>query len=27
MNAELAQHVTEWLFVAGCASNQGRIVP
>jgi len=27
MNAELAQHVTEWLFVAGCAFNQGRIVP
>ena len=27
MNAVLAQHVTGWLFVAGCASNQGRIVP
>jgi dephospho-CoA kinase len=23
MNAVLAQHVTGWLFVAGCASNQG----
>ena len=23
MNAMLAQHVTGWLFVAGCASNQG----
>jgi dephospho-CoA kinase len=23
MNSLLAQHVTGWLFVAGCASNQG----
>ncbi len=23
MDALLAQHVTGWLFVAGCASNQG----
>lgn len=23
MNAVLAQHVSGWLFVAGCASNQG----
>jgi hypothetical protein len=23
MNAVLAQHITGWLFVAGCAANQG----